>query len=269
VRAKIELSNSRLLTFVPFLGKQMQTDSSPKNTSKWLNFIKKTLPKSGQLSTYAITGTPIILEWQAYNPTSPECIQTIRNLSEIFIQTYTRQELEFARKWPEKVPTEMFLKDITPLFNRGVEHVNWKEAERHVRTKMEQFFATNDFAVWANSHDITIFVVAKNSSGGKLGAIQFSVTPDFEYGNVRAGLTGILSYAQHRGIEKLLMSSIFKLLPTTSRIFLHNRPTNEQALAMYHDWGFVPFAGTNADWPDFEYLTETTDILQKTALLMS
>lgn len=70
---------------------------------------------------------------------------------------------------------------------------------------------------------------------------------------------------QQRELEKLLMSSIFKLVPDTRRIFLHTRTTNEDAIKKYNSWGFVQFPGNLAGWPDFEYLAEKSNTLQQAA----
>lgn len=255
-------------TLLPFfIGITMHNNVSPNVTSAWILHIQNTVSQFGKLLACDRTGTSVMLEWTVYNPASVEFTQAIRKASEIFTQTYTRQEVEFARKRPEAVPTEPFLKGTAPLFEHGLNKVDWHKVEEHVRATMEQFFTTNDFAQWANPHDLALFVIAKdNQKGEPFGAIQFTITPDYEHGTVRVGLTGILSDALDHGLEKLLMSSIFKILPSVTRLFLHNRPTNEQALAFYKEWGFQPLAGTNLDWPDFEYLVANSDVLQKTAI---
>jgi hypothetical protein len=257
-----------VLSFIVCIGTTMHTNASHQSTSSWISLVQETVPTIGQLSAHDAAGMSVILSWTVYNPASSEFTQAIREVHDIFTPTYTLQELEFARKHPEAVPTEMFLKDIASLFENGIDNVDWHKVEQHVRTTMEHFFTTHDFAQWASPNDLTIFVIAKEQHEGKqLGVIQFSITPDYEYGTVRVGLTGILSSAQNRDLEKLLMSSIFKLLPTVTRLFLHNRPTNEKALAFYKEWGFKPF-GTNGTWPDFEYKAEASDVLQKTAAEM-
>jgi GNAT superfamily N-acetyltransferase len=244
----------------------MHNNQPPQSTSAWTTFVQQTVEKTGKLSAQDGSGTPVTLEWTIYDPTSPQFTQAIKDVSEIFTQTYTRQEVELARKRPEMVPTETYLKGVASLFEHGVDKVDWQAVEHHVRTTMHQFFTTNDFAQWASPNDLAIFVIIKdNKKGTPLGAIQFSIMPNFAYGTVRVGLTGILTHAQHRGLEKMLMSSIFKILPNVTRLFLHNRPTNATALAFYEEWGFKSFAGTNADWPDFEYLTGNSQVLQKAA----
>ena len=265
-RSNYALSCITLLSFISCIGTQIHNNQTQKSTSAWITFIEQTIPKTGTLSAHDDNGTPVTLEWTIYNPTSPQFTQAIKDVSHIFTQTYTRQEVEFARKRPEMVPTEPFLKGTAPLFEHGIDNVDWQAVEHHVKTALHQFFTTNDFAQWASPHDLALFVIVKeNINDAPLGAIQFSSTPDFANGTIRVGLTGILTDAQNRGLEKLLMSSIFKIVPGVTRLFLHNRPTNEKALSFYDEWGFKPFAGTNADWPDFEYLATDFQVLQKAA----
>jgi len=47
----------------------------------------------------------------------------------------------------------------------------------------------------------------------------------------------------------------------------HIRARNENALAFYNEWGFKSVAGTNADWPDFEYISANFNVLQKAAAM--
>lgn len=75
---------------------------------------------------------------------------------------------------------------------------------------------------------------------------------------------GVESGAQGRGIEKLLVSSIFKLMRVT-RIFVHTRITNEAAIGMYSEWGFTPFQGPLPYWQDMEYESHRSTMLAKAA----
>lgn len=241
----------------------MQTNPVQKKSSAWLDFIQKNVPHSGQCSAYDTNYDRMTLKWHMYNAASPECTQAVKNLSEIFIQTYTRQEVEFAHKKPKKVSTDMFLKGVAHLFANGINNVDWDAVEKGVRAEMEDFFRAKDFAQWANPDEIVIFVVAQNNGGEQLGAIQFCASPDFAYGNVKVGLAGILTDFRLRGIQRVLMGSIFKILPTTTRIFLHNRPTNAHTICLYLDWGFDQITGTMEDWLDFEYVASNNKTLQR------
>ncbi|HSW73762.1 MAG TPA: GNAT family N-acetyltransferase, partial [Candidatus Limnocylindria bacterium] len=143
------------------------------------------------------------------------------------------------------------------------------QAEQELMAHLRNFFATMDFAQYAGAQDINIIVTVTDTKSGKLlGIIQFLVSPSFADGNVRVCLFGLASEAHDRGIEKLLVSSIFKIVPDITRLFLHTRVTNSKALDLYQSWGFERYAGPLADWADLEYVTEKAATLQKVALAL-
>lgn len=245
----------------------MHTSACLESTCQWVSHVRETVSPKGQFMTCDGAGHPITLEWAVYNPASEEFNQAIRQIHEILTQTYTRQEIEFARKRPEGVSEQMFLKSVAPLFEQGLDTIDWSTVEKEIRNTLKGFFLHQNFAQWSSADDIAILVLAKEGNGNSVGAIQFSIMPDYPYGSIRVGLTGVLDSFLNRGLEKLLMNSIFTIVPETTRLFLHTRATNEHALLLYKEWGFTPFAGTNADWPDFEYQTSNSDTLQKVAAL--
>src|SRR5689334_22919621 len=143
----------------------MQSNDTQKSSSAWLDFIQENVPTTGHISINDAHSEPITLTWHLYNAASPACTQAVKDLSAIFIEIYTRQEVEFARKCPQKVSTDMFLKDVAHLFVNDVEQVDWQAVEHGVRAQMVDFFTTKDFAQWANLHEIVIFVVAHSKEG--------------------------------------------------------------------------------------------------------
>jgi GNAT superfamily N-acetyltransferase len=238
------------------------------NQSQWLLCIQEaTASKLGHFLTNDIAGTQVILEWERIDAQSPRLSEKIKNLHEILIETYTHQELQFAQKHPEAVPHEHFLKPLAPLFKDGIEKVNWNLATQQMRGIFKHFFTATDFAKFSAPNEIHIFVVAKDKETGEpLGLIQFLITPEYAYGNVKVALYGITPTEQDRGLAKLLMSSIFELIPDVTRIFLHTRITNENSLSAYRDWGFTHTPGPLlAHWVDLEYLREKSSPLQKIA----
>ncbi|MCX5924121.1 MAG: hypothetical protein NTZ68_01730 [Candidatus Dependentiae bacterium] len=238
-----------------------------KTSSDWIAHIKQSIyADKGTFQADDSLGNPITLEWELIDPTSPRLNQAIAQSSEVLVQMYTSMELQFAKKHPDTVGSEMFLKPIAPMFENGVDKVDWKVAQQQLATNLRQFLTTTDFAKYGSSNDIQIFVTAYDAKSGKhLGVIQFLVMPQFDYGTVKVAFFGIQESVQGRGIEQLLLSSIFQLIPDTSRIFLHTRITNESALSLYLNIEFVKFAGPLPFWVDMEYLTEKSHVLQKTA----
>lgn len=214
--------------------------------------------------THDAFGNPIRLERQKIDGQSPELTQKIKNVSDILIQAYTQQELQFARMHPEAVPTEHFLKSLAPLFKDGTENVDWDKVEKQIKAIFYQFFTTTDFAQFSAAGETHFFVIAKDPNSNKtLGFIQFLINPEYPSGSIKAGMFGIMPEAQDRGLEKILMSSIFKLMPDVARIFVHTRATNTKELAAYASWGFAH--AQQGYWVNSEYLAKQFDTLQAVA----
>lgn len=206
------------------------------------------------------------MQWELIDPTSRRFNQAIVESSEILVQMYTIMELQFVKKYPETANSEMFLKPISSMFEDGIDKVDWKAAAEQLSSNLHQFFTTTDFAKYGSPNDVQIFVTAHDVKSDKqLGIIQFLVMPQFDYGAVKVAFFGVQESADDRGIEQLLLSSIFQLIPDTTRIFLHTRITNEVASNLYSDIGFTKFAGPMPFWVDMEYWTEKSHVLQKTA----
>ncbi len=239
-------------------------NESQKTSAEWLTFIHQTIPGSaGAFLAQDAAGAPILLEWEKVEGKSPRLSEKVKEVSDILAHSYTKQELDFARKNPDAVPNEYFLKVIAPMFAEGIEKVDWQQAESQLLQMFKQLFATTDFAQYAGEHDISLFMVAKDpASNAILGVNQFLVTPEFPYGTVKSAYFGVAQAAHGCGLEKLLMGSIFKLIPTTSRIFMHTRTTNDALISLYQSWGFAQFPGPMTHWIDLEYLAEKSDVLQ-------
>ena len=79
---------------------------------------------------------------------------------------------------------------------------------------------------------------------------------------------------QNSGVAKLLISSIFSVVPEGRRIFLCTRVTNENALKAYRSWGFTPDLNPTQDahytfnlehWTFLEYKADRANVLQAIA----
>ena len=117
--------------------------------SVWLLQIQKVIsshPK-GQFKANGNLGDPFIFEWEFVSPNSEIFNHRIKNASEILVHTYTQLELQFARKFPEAVPNEFFLKSLAPLFQEGEGKVNWVLIEKEIKETFNQFFTTTDRSV--------------------------------------------------------------------------------------------------------------------------
>jgi ribosomal protein S18 acetylase RimI-like enzyme len=223
-------------------------------------------PKMGTYKAQDNSGNLILLEWERIEGQPARLNECVKTMSNILVNTYTQMELQFARKFPEAIPNEFFLKSLAPEFSQGIENIDWQQIESKIHDIFTNFFDVTDFAQFSAANEIHYFVVAKNADTSEtLGLVQFLIHPTYANGTVKAGYYGVSSQTEDHGIGELLMSSIFKLLPMTNRIFLHTRKTNENAIHAYQEWGFKQFQESMPNWPDFEYLTEITAPLQKKA----
>lgn len=106
------------------------------------------------------------------------------------------------------------------------------------------------------------------------GFFMFAITPALPFGNIKVINLLVSSKECGRGLEKAMLSSIFKLISQTKRIFLFVRPTNEIVLGMYRALEFVPDIDLLLDpnhkvninyLTPLEYRIELGQVLQKTA----
>ena len=254
-------------------------------SADWLTQVKeKTAAKqSGQFSAKDKFGLPVILEWKRTDITSPELAEFKKYICEIASQTLAPVEMEFLRRYPESVNQELFLKACAPFFENGPEAVNWEMVKEKIQSTIKQFYLTDLSSFGADIikpllDDIYFLVTVMDSETGKpLGFTMFSITPALPFGNIKVINIAIAQAEQNRELDKLLMSSIFKIIPNVERLFIFSRPTNDHAIKTYSSWGFAedkhvvqdPNHKVNMDYTMlFEYRAERNEILQKTAQAM-
>lgn len=257
----------------------MKNQNTKKST--WLTQIKEMLSEksSGQFASKDSSGAPIVLEWKITDILSSDLALFKNDVSEVAAQTTAAMEVQFLHEHPEAVSSEYFLKSCEPFFKNGLESVDWQHVEQTIQATVKQFYLT-DISMFGEAikpllDDVYGFVTVKNQNAQAiLGFIMFSITPALAEGNVKVIHVAITPTAERRGLDKLLIGSIFKILPATKRIFIGTRPTHEHALKEYCSWGFLQdFAFTQDQghivnlqyFAVYEYLAEQTDVLQKTA----
>lgn len=252
-----------------------------KPTSQWLSHIEQTLPaKSGQLIAHDEQGTPLVLEWLKTNIRAPELAAAKKATSGLASQVVADIEATFLKAHPEAVKDEYFLKPCAPFFEKGLDAVDWHSVKETIQTTMQQFYEMDlslfgDEVIQKIAGDLYFYVMCKDrETSSLLGFLQFSVTPALPYGEVKVMNIVVAPEAQNHGIEKLLMSSIFALVPAAKRLFTGIRPTDIQQTALYRSWGFVDDVTTLQDpnhpinktyWTLLEYRADRTSSLQETA----
>ncbi len=220
---------------------------------------------------------PVVLEWSKTSIVSPDYAAAMKDVWAFARDAYTPVEMQFLKAFPEVIGKEPYFKPFEPLFQHGVEHVDWQAAEAMMQSILQGHFIFDpskfsEQMIKMYGNDSAFLVTIKNpASGSILGFITYLMRANYAPGDIRVMSLAVDTTQQKRGLGKLLMSSIFKIIPEIKRIFLCTRVTNNTALKAYGAWGFVkdeqpvldhPF---NPDhWSFMDYKTEKSDTLQKT-----
>jgi ribosomal protein S18 acetylase RimI-like enzyme len=230
------------------------------NSSQGINHMNKT---HGSFLAHDIHHNPIVVGWEIIPGQTDRLTEKIKSLSNILVAAYTQTEVEFARTKPEAVAHDFMLKPLAHLLEKDVD---WNMFTQQTAVLLEQFFVAFDWKNRSGALENNIFVTAQDQNTGDIvGVMQFLITPEFSQGTIKAALSGVVPSWHNRGLEKILISSIFKIRPDVKVIFLHTRATNQSALDKYQEWGFVRTAEKIPNWVDVEYTTERSDVLQQEA----
>jgi ribosomal protein S18 acetylase RimI-like enzyme len=212
---------------------------------EWLAYVKKVTDTSGQIETKNKFDESIILEWKKADILSPDLALFKKTICELASEELSPIELEFLRAYPDAVSHELFLRPCAPLLENGLESADWKVIQEKIQATINEFYLTDlskfgPEVIKPLMDDIYFFATVKNKEKNQLlGFIMFSVTPALPFGDVKVINLVIRSMETDRGLEKVLMSAIFKLIPETKRIFFLFRPTNKRAMQRYHALGFT------------------------------
>lgn len=248
--------------------------------NEWLTHIKKTTPEGGTFETKDEQGKCIVIEWNRTDILSPRLAHFKSSICNLASEETAPAELQFLRSYPEAAPQELFLKACVPLLKNGVDTADWVEIEKKIRATIKQFYLT-DLAqfgpevIKALMHDLYFFGTVKNKGEDRVcGFFMFAITPALPFGNIKVINLLVSSEEYERGLEKIMLGAMLKLIPQTRRLFLFIRPTNETALEMYKALEFVPDIDLLLDpnhrvninyLTPLEYRVELGQVLQKTA----
>ncbi len=223
-------------------------------------------------------GTPVILEWFKTTFLDPSFAHAMKQAWEVARPAYVPVEMQFLKAFPEVVGTEPYFKAFEPLFSTGIEYVDWAAAEVIMTNILKGHFVFDpttfgEAMIKAYGQDSCTMVTAKDKmSGALLGFASFMARATYPAHTVKVMALSVAPEQQKRGLGKILMSSIFRLLPETTNLFLCTRVTNSTALAAYKAWGFEYEANPIMDhafkldhWTFLSYNPAKTNTLQKTA----
>lgn len=234
--------------------------------------------KFGKFSAKDKQGIPVILEWYKTSIVSMDFAASMKEVWEFARDAYTPVEMQFLKAFPDVVGKEPYFKSFEQLFQQGVANVDWKAAEETMQSILQGHFVFDpskfpEQVIKMYESDQVFLVVVKDKATGKsLGFITFMVRANYPVGDVKVMSFAMDTAHQKRGLGKLLMSSIFKIVPDIKRIFLCTRVTNDTALKAYSSWGFVnddkpilDHAFNLEHWTFMEYKVAASDALQKVA----
>jgi len=199
------------------------------------------------------------------------------SVADLAVQAYLPVEMQFFKTHTELVSTDDYFKQFEPFFKNGFEKVDWILVEQKMASLLRSLYVaeiSEDVKKLA-AHNINFFITIKDVKTKKiLGYTVYYIMPYHPQGAVWCGDLGVAPEAQKRGLGKLLIASIFKIIPEINRIMLCTRITNETAFNAYKAWGFTEdqnpienpsFKLNKAHWRYMEYKPEQSNILQKVA----
>lgn len=225
-------------------------------------------------------GVPVLIEWQKTGVTKPEYSAIMRSVADLAVEAYLPVEMEFLQQHPDLVATDDYFKQFAPFFTQGVDNVDWKAVEEKMAAQLRSMYESElPGEIRKLFADDTYYVITVKDMATKklLGFTLYLIAPYHPKGSIWCGHLAVAPDAQNRGLGKLLVGSIFKIVPKINRIMLATRVTNETAFRAYKAWGFVEdvnpienphFQLKKEHWRFLEYRTERSDILQKIATIM-
>lgn len=242
-----------------------------KECTKWIKDINELFHRNeGNFVSQDFAYKGWIIEWEKIESTSSKLNEKIKYLSPLLVNGYSKIEVAFAKKFPELVKNEMFLKSLASMFESGINNIDWDLAENKIKGVLRNFFIETDWKQFSKPEDSHIFSVLKEQNTNEaVGMAQFLITSDHDYGNIKIALYDGVNPLTNPELNKLLLSSIFKLIPNINRLFFHTRSTNEKAINMHQQFGFTKFSGNLPNWTDLEYKVEKNDCLQVIAKSLS
>jgi GNAT superfamily N-acetyltransferase len=261
--------------------KKMNSKDVGMSTSvEWLTHVQSVIAKqsSGIFSACDKNSAPVVIEWKKMNIMSSDFAESMKSIWDIACRAYMPVEIQFLHSFPDVVQNEQYFKSFQPLFAQGVDGVDWEKAEIIMQDILKSHFVfdpekLSDVIKKMFADDICFVAVVKDQlTGEALGFITFIIRASYAYGDVKVMSFGVDPLHQNRGLGKLLMSSIFNIIPSINRIFLCTRVTNDSALRVYQSWGFTTDVNPVLDhdfnrdhWSFLEYRADGFNVLQKAA----
>lgn len=212
----------------------------------WISHVKESTAEKTHLivDVKDAYDRALIIEWKISDILSPDLAEFKQSIAEMASKTLAPNEVIFLSAFPEAVYEEMFLMPCIPLFSNGLEAVNWDLVEETITSTIKQFYLT-DLSKFGDAikpllNDLYLFSTIKDKETQTiLGFMIASITPSLPFGEVKLINMIVQAEEQNKGLEKLLFSSIFEVVPQIKRIFCFARPTHTSQLSLYQELGFT------------------------------
>ena len=232
----------------------------------------------GFLRTKDKQDTPLHIEWFCGQMFCHQNIDKMATLWAVARVAYVPVEIDFLKMFPNVVGAEPYYKPFEELFAHGVDHIDWSQATMIMEQVLKNHFVIDISKIPVSVRDLyqqnkSIIVTVKNEQTDELCAFMtFMMSAEYPAGYVKAMAAGVLPSMQGHGIGKLMMRTLFSIIPDISVIFLTTRVTNKNALHAYKSWGFVHCDNPIQDlhhvfnpnhWIFMKYDARQSDILQQ------
>ena len=182
----------------------------------------------------------MILNWKKTDILSKELAEFKIKVSDLACNILVPNEVKFLQAYPQAVMQEMFLRPCAPFFEKGIEKVDWTRVKETISSTMKQFYlmdiSTFGDALLKPLMQDVYYLVSIKEKEELLGFAMFATTPALASGHVK--LINVATLPKAKGLDKLLMNSIFTILPSAKTLFLYTRPTNTEDIQNYISWGF-------------------------------
>jgi ribosomal protein S18 acetylase RimI-like enzyme len=273
VSALTVLTYAKKLELIDIERNQPMTHQTSFHQAKasWIDYIKSIKPAK----VYKVKdklGQILDLELQILTTQSSSFIPTMLSIADLAAAAFTLVELQFLQQHPEAIVSEPLYKEPLAVFQKS-NQIEWHAVKEKVHEILHNLYTKTDWSKFS-AEDVYIVAMIKDQSKSLLGFVTFFIKPSYKFGESKVIAMGVTPEYQNRGIGKLLMSSLFKMVPKTQRIFLTTRATNEKALTAYRSWGFKESRDPVQEqghvfnhnyWIFLEYTTQQEAGLQKLA----
>lgn len=208
-------------------------------------------PDHGLLSKFDKNGAPITLEWYKVG-SAEELSRILTPLLPIMADAFADEDVLFRNfLFDEKLQIikpecTAFLADIPEEMRQKIDaRIVRGRHDRSTRVAetlqaYEQTLKNEWLAKWAPCNPYVVVAKEGEQLLGVTIVCRTSLEPGFElpYGATYLDELAVLSTAQGRGLARLLVFSVFDLIPEATQIFLDTGIWNTKAQAVYAHLGF-------------------------------